>query len=156
MREDPVKRRADVEPQFLAGEFPDIVGQRPAGRLQIAPGMLGQMHNSVGLVDNDARRRQAFQRFAMNARLNRRAKCGRRSRRQQLKSKCHGAAPRRDPHLGRNGCALIDSRFAVESAEHANRAVRVFRRAEKEIAGPLQGKVECGANLAAALLGRGR
>ena len=74
MREDPVKRRADVEPQFLTRELGDVVGQRPAGRLQIAPGVLGEMHRAVGLVDNDARRRQAFQRFAMNARFNRRAK----------------------------------------------------------------------------------
>ena len=88
VREDSMKRRADVEPQFLARELGDVVGQRPAGRLQIAPGVLGQMHHPVGLVDDHARRRKAFQSFAMNSRLDRRAKSGRRSRRQRLKSKC--------------------------------------------------------------------
>ena len=74
MREDPVKRGADVEPQFLARKFSDVVGQRPAGRLQVTPGVLGEMHDPIGLVDNHARRREAFQRFAMNSRLDRRAK----------------------------------------------------------------------------------
>ena len=147
MRENPVKRGADVEPQFLAREFGDIVGQRPAGGLQIAPGVLGQMHHPVGLVDNDARRRQAFQRFAMNSRLDRRAKWGRRSRRQRLKSKCHGAGPGRDPHLGRNRHALINSRFPVDGAERSDGTVCVFGRAEEEVTGPVQGEVECGANL---------
>jgi len=60
VREDSVKRRADVEPQFFAREFGNVTGQRPAGRLQIAPGVLRQMHHPVGLVDNYARRRKAF------------------------------------------------------------------------------------------------
>jgi hypothetical protein len=57
VREDPVKRRADVEPQFLARELGDVVGQRSARRLQIAAGVLGEMHCAVGVVDDDARRR---------------------------------------------------------------------------------------------------
>jgi len=84
------------------------------------------MHHPVGLVDNYARRRKAFQSFAMNSRLNRRAKWGRRSRRQGLKSKCHDAGPRRNPQLGRNGHALIDARFAVDGAERSDGTVCGF------------------------------
>src|ERR1700727_3605202 len=84
----------------------------------------------------------------MTSRLDRRAKHGGRSPRHRFQSECDGAAPRRDPHLGRNGCALIDSRFAVESAEHADRIVSIFRRTEEKVTCPLQGKVECEANLA--------
>ena len=105
------------------------------------------MHHPVGLVDNYARRRKAFQSFAMNSRLNRRAKWTRCSRRQGLKSKCHDAGPRRDPHLGRNGHALIDSRFAVDGAERSDGTVSGFGSAEEEVTRPMQGKVKCGANL---------
>jgi hypothetical protein len=78
VREDLVERRADVEPQFLARKLGNVVGERAGRRLQIAASVLGQMHHAIGRVDNYARRRKAFQGFAMNACLHRRAKLGRR------------------------------------------------------------------------------
>ena len=83
--ENPMKRSADIKPQFLARQFRDVVRQRAAGRLQIAPGLLGQMHHPVGLIDDQARRREPFERLAMNSRLDRRAKSGRRPNRERLK-----------------------------------------------------------------------
>jgi hypothetical protein len=128
-----MKHGADVEPQFHACEFGDVVGKRPSGRLQIAPGMLRQVDHAVGLIDNDARRRQTFQSFAMNSRLNGRAKLDRGPRRQGLRPKGRGAYPTRHLHLGRNGRALIDSRFAVDSAERSGRRVCGFGGAEEEV-----------------------
>jgi hypothetical protein len=147
VRERSMKRGAEVESQFLAGELRDIVGENPPGGLQIAAGVLGQMHHSIGLVDNDARRRQPFQRFAMNGRLNRRAEWSRRSRRRRLRPKCCNACPRRDTHLCRNGPALIDSRFPIDGAKRTDGTVRIFGRAKEEEAFSLQCKVECGADL---------
>ena len=44
----------------------------PPERLQIAPGVLRQMDDAIGFVDDRARRREALERLAMRAGLVRR------------------------------------------------------------------------------------
>ena len=95
-----MKRGADVEPQFLARKFGDVVDQRSARRLQIAPGVLRQMDDTVGFVDDDARRREALQRLAMNARPRSARETAPAFAAATARVRKQVAGPRRDAHLG--------------------------------------------------------
>src|SRR6185437_10506839 len=110
------------------------VRQRACGRLQITPGLLRQMNHAVGLIDDQARRREPLERLAMNRLLDRRAKSGRRPNWERLKTKRFRTGPREDPRLGRGGRSLINSRLAVDDAKHSDRTVGALGGAEKQIA----------------------
>ena len=73
--EDAAQGGAQVGPQFLARQFRDVVDQRAAGRLQIAPDPFRQMDDAVGRVDDRARRGEPLQRLAVRAGLVRDAEC---------------------------------------------------------------------------------
>src|SRR5262245_30848321 len=114
--------------------------------LQIASGVLRQMHNPIRLVDENARRSHLVESLSMNASTE---SSGWRQTWSRLKHLLrHPQSPKQSGQLWvlftgmRTG--LIDAGFSVDDLEQAGWAICAFRRAEKEEAVWLQGIVENG------------
>jgi hypothetical protein len=124
--ENPMQSRAQLESKLWPHQIDDISDQGTAGRLQIAPGIVGQVQDPMRLIDQNAGRGELFDRLTV--RNSPTQDFGRASRPYEMRilparRSYASEQARQQTRLAGNGRRLVDACFAVERAEKSGRMV---------------------------------